>query len=87
MRPVRCVHEDHQVKKAVAMKKQTCKCHPDNPFHWEHNPRPSIFLQDPAFRAKGVPATTDYRAFGIYSRAKPSVKPQLNKHEVPKGRL
>jgi NADPH-dependent 2,4-dienoyl-CoA reductase/sulfur reductase-like enzyme len=30
---------------------------------------------------------TDYRAFGIYSRAKPSVKPQLNKHEVPKGRL
>jgi hypothetical protein len=31
--------------------------------------------------------STDYKAFGIYSRAKPSIKPSLNKHEVPKGRL
>jgi hypothetical protein len=44
-------------------------------------------LLDPAFRAKGVTVTTDYRQFGIYSRAHPSVKPSLNKHEVPKGRL
>jgi hypothetical protein len=44
-------------------------------------------LLDPAFRAKGVVVSTDYKAFGIYSRAKPSVKPFLNKHEVPKGRL
>jgi hypothetical protein len=58
-----------------------------SPFEWKKDPRPSIFLLDPAFRAKGVVATTDYRAFGIYSRAKPSVKPFLNKHEVPKGRL
>jgi hypothetical protein len=64
-----------------------CKCHPDSPFHWAHNPRPSIFLQDPIFRAKGAMVSTDYRAFGIYSRAKPNVKPFLNKHEVPKGRL
>lgn len=28
-----------------------------------------------------------YKQFGIYSRAKPNIKPQLNKHEVPKGRL
>jgi hypothetical protein len=44
-------------------------------------------LQDVAFRAKGVKVSTDYKLFGIYSRAKPSVKPFLNKHEVPKGRL
>jgi hypothetical protein len=58
-----------------------------NPFDWKKDPRPSIFLLDPAFRAKGVTPSTDYKLFGIYSRAKPSVKPQLNKHEVPKGRL
>ena len=58
-----------------------------NPFEWKKDPRPSIFMKDPAFRAKGVVESTDYKLFGIYSRAKPSVKPQLNKHEVPKGRL
>ena len=58
-----------------------------NPFEWKKDPRPSIFLQDPAFRAKGVTVTTDYKLFGIYSRAHPSVKPTLNKHEVPKGKL
>jgi hypothetical protein len=58
-----------------------------NPFDWKKDPRPSIFLKDAYFRAKGVTASTDYKAFGIYSRAKPSVKPFLNKHEVPKGRL
>jgi hypothetical protein len=59
-----------------------CKCHPDSPFHWAQNKQPSIFLQDQQFRAKGVVATTDYKAFGIYSRATPSVKPYLNKHEI-----
>lgn len=58
-----------------------------NPFEWHKDPRPSIFLQDPAFRAKGVAPSTDYKLFGIYSRAKPSVKPTLNKHEVPKKRI
>ena len=58
-----------------------------NPFDWKKDPRPSIFLQDPAFRAKGVTPSTDYKLFGIYSRAQPSVKPTLNKHEVPKRRL
>lgn len=64
------------------MKKQPCKCHPDSPFHWAHNQRPSIFLQDAAFRAKGVAPTTDYKAFGIYMRAMPHVKPFPNKHEL-----
>jgi hypothetical protein len=58
-----------------------------NPFEWKKDPRPSIFMKDVSYRAKGVPATTDYKAFGIFSRAKPSVKPSLNKHELPKGRL
>jgi hypothetical protein len=58
-----------------------------NPFEWRKDPRPSIFLQDPHFRAKGVVVSTDYKVFGIYSRARASVKPFLNKHEVPKGRL
>jgi len=60
-----------------------CKCRPDSPFHWRHNPRPSIFLQDVAFRAKGTVVSTDYKLFGIFSRAHPHIKPQLNKHELP----
>jgi hypothetical protein len=64
------------------MKKLTCNCHPDSPFHWAHNKRPSIFLQDVAFRAKGVVVSTDYKQFGIYLRANPHLKPQLNKHEL-----
>lgn len=64
------------------MKKQPCKCHPDSPFHWKQNHRPSIFMQDPLFRAKGVVASTDYKAFGIYSRATPHIKPSPNKYEL-----
>lgn len=58
-----------------------------SPFDWKKDPRPSIFMQDVRFRAKSTAESTDYKAFGIYSRAKPSVKPFLNKHEVPKERL
>jgi hypothetical protein len=72
---------------------QTCNCHPNSPFHWMHDKRPSIFLQDIAFRAKGVAVTMEpgltvsqsllaYKQFGIYSRAQPNVKPSLNKHEI-----
>jgi len=68
-----------------------CKCHPDSPFHWKKNPRPSIFAKDPAFRAKGqaVDAALTkeenliaYKQFSIHSRAHPMVKPSLNKHEL-----
>lgn len=67
-----------------------CKCHPDVPFHWKQNPRPSIFLQDPMFRAKGFTLDENlsreesliaYKQFGIYSRAQPLIKPSTNKHE------
>jgi hypothetical protein len=59
-----------------------CKCHPESPFHWRHNPRPSIFLQDPVFRAKGAVVSTDYKMFGIFLRAQPHIKPSPNKYEL-----
>lgn len=34
-----------------------CNCHPDSPFHWMHNPRPSIFIREVGFRTKGVVVT------------------------------
>jgi len=102
----------------------TCKCHPDSPFLWHKTAKPSMFMADHVFRAKGADglsrsqnatavveanrrqgkmsgtvknfsrttfekeqAVIAYKQFGIYSRAKSSVKPQANKHEVPKGKL
>jgi hypothetical protein len=34
----------------------TCNCPPNSPFHWKENPRPSIFANDPVFKAKGANA-------------------------------
>lgn len=68
-----------------------CKCHPYSPFHWDREPRDSIFLKDPFFRPKNVKTydnltkeenLTAYKQFSIHSRAHPKVKPQLNKHEL-----
>ena len=68
-----------------------CKCHPNSPFLWRDNPRLSIFARDIAFRAKGFAVEEHltleqsmlaYKQFGIYSRAHPMNKPQLNKHEL-----
>ena len=68
-----------------------CKCRPDSPFHWAHNQQPSIFMKDVMFRAKGVAVDEGltleqnlvaYKQFGIYSRAKPMIKPSKNKHEL-----
>lgn len=30
----------------------TCTCNQHSPFLWQQNPRPSIFADDPAFKAK-----------------------------------
>jgi hypothetical protein len=30
----------------------TCTCHPSSPFLWQQHPRPSIFLDDPFYKAK-----------------------------------
>ena len=77
------------------MRKQTCNCHPDSPFHWAHDPRPSIFVKDTYFRPKAKQVYENltkeenliaYKQFSIHSRAHPGVKPTLNKHELGKAR-
>ena len=78
------------------MTKKKCRCHPDSPFLWASNSRPSMFVLDVAFRPKGVQTyehlskeenLTAYKQFSIHSRAHPQNKPQLNKHEITKGKL
>lgn len=32
------------------MRTLKCKCHPESPFHWFLDPRPSVFQKDAAFR-------------------------------------
>jgi len=68
-----------------------CKCHPESPFLWMNNSRPSIFVQDIYFRPKKTQVYENltkeenviaYKQFSIYSRANPGVKPTLNKHEL-----
>jgi hypothetical protein len=68
-----------------------CKCHPDSPFLWKKNPRPSMFIQDPHYRPKKTQVyehltkeenVIAYKQFSIHSRAYPNVKPQMNKHEL-----
>ena len=73
-----------------------CNCHPNSPFHWDRDPRPSIFATDVAFRPKAAQTYAHlspeenlvaYKVFSIHTRAQPKTKPQLNKHEVSKGKL
>lgn len=40
-----------------------CNCHPDSPFHWMHNQRPSVFIRDIGFRAKGIVVTDTHSYF------------------------
>jgi len=52
-----------------------------SPFRWREDPRPSIFLKDTYFRAKGAGTIASetglgYKQFGTYSKAR-----QPNKHE------
>lgn len=32
------------------MTTKRCKCHPNSPFHWRDDPRPSIFYKDVSYR-------------------------------------
>jgi hypothetical protein len=68
-----------------------CKCHSNSPFLWVNDPRPSIFAKDNAFKPKTpqryAHLTAEenilvYQQYSVHSRAHPSVKPQLNKHEI-----
>jgi len=54
---------------------------PLSPFRWKEDPRPSIFLKDVYFRAKGAGTVESekglgYKQFGTYTKAR-----QPNKHE------
>ena len=56
---------------------------PLSPFLWREDPRPSIFLTDVYFRAKGSGTIASeeglgYKQFGTYTRAKERIP---NKHE------
>lgn len=56
---------------------------PLSPFRWKEDPRPSIFLTDVYFRAKGSGTIASeeglgYKQFGTYTRAKERIP---NKHE------
>ena len=71
-----------------------CNCHPNSPFHWDRDPRPSIFAADASFRPKAKQVYEHltkeenliaYKQFSIHSRAHPSVKPSLNKYELGKA--
>lgn len=46
----------------------TCTCHPSSPFHWQQNPRPSIFADDPVFKAKQSAKTGSQLATEVVER-------------------
>ena len=46
----------------------TCNCHPSSPFHWQQNPRPSIFANDTAFKAKQSAKTASQIASDVVAR-------------------
>lgn len=46
----------------------TCTCHPLSPFLWQQNPRPSIFAEDPFFKAKQSAKTASQIATDVVAR-------------------
>ena len=46
----------------------TCTCHSLSPFHWQQNPRPSIFADDPVFKAKQSTKTASQIATDVVTR-------------------
>jgi len=68
-----------------------CKFGVHSPFLWAKNPKPSIFVQDIAYRPKKTQVYENlskaenivaYKQYSIYARAHPTVKPTMNKYEV-----
>jgi hypothetical protein len=52
--------------------------HPNSPFLWQNDPRPSVLLQDRAVKASETARRQGHlsknKSFTIYSRAKESAK-------------
>lgn len=46
----------------------TCTCHSSSPFHWAQHPRPSIFADDPYFKAKQSAKTGSQLASEVVAR-------------------
>ena len=46
----------------------TCTCHQSSPFHWAQHPRPSIFADDPYFKAKQSAKTGSQLASEVVAR-------------------
>ena len=46
----------------------TCTCHPLSPFLWAQHPRPSIFLDDPFYKAKQSAKTGSQLASEVVAR-------------------
>lgn len=46
----------------------TCTCHPSSPFLWAQHPRPSIFVDDPTFKAKQSAKTGSQLATEVVER-------------------
>jgi hypothetical protein len=46
----------------------TCTCHPLSPFHWQQHPRPSIFADDPLFKAKNSGKTASQISTEVVKR-------------------
>lgn len=46
----------------------TCTCHPSSPFLWAQHPRPSIFADDPLFKAKQSAKTGSQLATEVVER-------------------
>ena len=46
----------------------TCTCHSSSPFHWAEHPRPSIFAEDPFFKAKQSAKTGSQLATEVVDR-------------------
>lgn len=46
----------------------TCTCHSSSPFHWAQHPRPSIFAEDPYFKAKQSAKTGSQLASEVVAR-------------------
>lgn len=47
-----------------------CKCHPDSPFHWRQNPRPSIFFKDVSYRATSDGQTLSHLSSALVDKAR-----------------
>ena len=57
-----------QVCKEIMENKMTCTCHPLSPFLWAQHPRPSIFADDPVFKAKQSAKTGSQLATEVVER-------------------